>query len=234
MKRGVLGVVLALGLLGGGAWAAEGKASLESQLQGTAEKLPLQGRKGPSLFQPGFGVGEYSGWAKSMKKQTTVTGVFAGDKAATTFEVGRPGLAAITGDCHGGQSRLGLGWITFKRDKLSYVCSFGGGAPAGAELALVQTKGSLIGQMMQPQRAAELSWGGVTLRADTRYISGLPVSNGGASSYVIFRPDGTPVGGLQMNGLRPVFWLPRTPGPERDAAMVLATVLFTFQDPGRR
>jgi hypothetical protein len=233
MSRSVPIVLLALAMLAGPARAADPKASLEDQLQGMAERLPLQGRKGPSLFQPGFGVGEYSGWSKSIGRKTSVPGVFSGDKAAASLQIVRPGMEPVTGDCRGGQSRLGLGWITFKREGLAYVCGFGGSAPTGAELALAQSKGSLLGQMMQPQRAAELSWGGITLRAETRYISGLPMSSGGASSYVIFRPDGTPIGGLQTNGLRPTVWLPKAQGAERDAAAVLALALFSFQDPGR-
>lgn len=71
------------------------------------------------------------------------------------------------------------------------------------------------------------------LRAQTRYISGIPLSGGGANSYIVTRPDGTAVAGLQTNGLRPTFWLPRAQGPERDAAAVLLLTLFTFQDPGR-
>jgi len=49
---------------------------------------------------------------------------------------------------------------------------------------------------------------------------------------VFFRPDGTAVGALQQNGLRPTFYLPKTPGPERDAVAVLAISLFFFGDPG--
>lgn len=86
--------------------------------------------------------------------------------------------------------------------------------------------------MMQPQRAAELVYGRTTLRAETKYISGLPIGGGTPISYVIFRPDGTPVGGLQTGGLRPQFYLPKTPGPERDAVAVMALTLFAFQDPG--
>lgn len=78
----------------------------------------------------------------------------------------------------------------------------------------------------------ELRYGSITLRAQTRYISGLPFG-GGAHSYVVTRPDGTPVAGLQTNGL-PVFWLSREPGPERDAAAVLLLTLFNFRDPGRQ
>jgi hypothetical protein len=209
---------------------------LESQLQAYAQRFSLEGRKGPSLFQPGFGVGEYSGWARSSKRSSDVAGIFSSDKASASLEVQRPGMTPVTGECGGGQGRIGLGWATIDGDALTYVCTYGGGAPPGAEFDLAQSKGGFFAQLTQPQRAGELRYGPITLRAQTRYISGLPISggSGGANSYIVTRPDGTPVAGLQTNGLRPVFWLPREPGPERDAAAVLLATLFSFQDPGRQ
>lgn len=230
MRGKICVLVAAASLLSVGARAAE--PSLESQLAATAQQYPLEGRKGPSLFQPGFGVGEYSGFAKSTKQSSGIGGIFSSDKAAAGLEVQRAGMTPVTGDCQGGQGRIGLDWITFSRDKLTYVCSYGGGAPAGAEFDLAEAKGGLFAQLSQPQRAGELRYGAITLRAQTKYISGIPLSGGGANSYVVTRPDGTPVAGLQSNGMRPVFWLPREPGPERDAAAVLLLTLFTFQDPG--
>jgi hypothetical protein len=79
-----------------------------------------------------------------------------------------------------------------------------------------------------------MHYGAIVLRAQTRHISGLPLSSGGANSYVVTRPDGTPVAGLQINGLRPVFWLPRAPGPERDAATMLLLTLLSFQGSGKQ
>jgi hypothetical protein len=232
--RSVIVAVIAA-LVGLGAARADGAApSLESQLQQQAERLSLEGRKGPSLFQPGFGVGEYSGWSRSSNRHVDAGGIFSSDKASASLEVQRPGLAPITGACGGGQGRIGLDWITFQRDRLSYVCTYGGGAPPGTEFDLAEASGGLFAQLRQPQRAGELRYGTITLRAQTRHISGLPISGGGANSYVVTRPDGTPVAGLQTNGLRPIAWLPRAPGPERDAAALLLLTLFTFHDPGKQ
>jgi hypothetical protein len=214
--------------------AAHGAPSLESQLQEQAQQLSLEGRKGPSLFEPGFSVGEYYGWISASKRHADVGGIFSSDKTAATLQVARPGMTPVTGSCQGGQGRIGLDWITFQRDNLAYVCSYGDGAPGGAEFDLAQSRGGLFAELSQPQRAGELHYGAIVLRAQTRHISGLPLSGGRANSYVVTRSDGTPVAGLQTNGLRPVFWLPRTPGLERDAAAVLLLTLFSFQDPGRQ
>jgi hypothetical protein len=234
--QGKMGAALAVmaGLLAVPAFGAA--PDVESQLMEHAERLSLEGRKGPSLFQPGFGVGEYSGWAKSSKQHTGAAGIFSSDEASASLEVQRPGMAPVSGECHGGQGRIGLGWATFRGETLTYVCTYGEGAPPGAEFDLAQSRGGFFAQLSQPQRAGELRYGPITLRAQTRQISGLPNGSvsGGASSYVVTRPDGTPVAGLQTNGLRPVFWLPRQPGPERDAAAVLLLTLFNFQDPGRQ
>jgi hypothetical protein len=237
MKIRQFGLIAAVVVAGCGVTimqAAGAEPSLESQLQDRAERVLLEGRKGPSLFQPGFGVGEYSGWAKSSGQSVSLGSIFSSDKASTSLQVQRPGMAPVTGDCQGGQGRIGLDWITFQRDSLTYVCTYGGGAPAGAEFDLAQSRGGFFAELTQPQRAGELRYGPITLRAQTRYISGLPFGGGGAHSYVVTRPDGTPVAGLQTNGLRPVFWLPREAGPERDAAAVLLLTLFNFRDPGRQ
>src|SRR5436190_7900201 len=118
---------------------------LETQLAARAERLPLEGRRGPSLFQPGFGVGEYSGWAKSSTQSSGLPGIFSSARASTGLEVQRPGMTPVTGQCAGGQGRIGLGWITFQRDALTYVCTYGGAAPAGAEFDLAESKGGIAG-----------------------------------------------------------------------------------------
>ena len=234
MRRHILGWAALAGILAPALTLAAGP-SLEQTLSGVAEKIGLEGRKGPSLFQPGIGVGEYSGWIKAAQKKTNIAGVASSGRASASLEVSRPGMAPITGECGGGQGRIGLGWIDFKRSDLSFVCSYGGGAPQGAEFDLAESKGGGFGALVQPQRAAELHYGEIRLRARTQYIGGIPLAGaqGGAFSYVITRPDGAPVGGLQTNGLRPTFWLPKQRGPERDAAALMAITLFAFRDPGR-
>ncbi len=230
--RALAGVAMVAGaLVPSVTWGANGP-SVERILAGAAEKIGLSGRKGPSLFRPGYAVGEYTGSFKAMKRQSNVFGVATSDKAKTSFDVGRPGMAPVTAECAGGQGRIGLGWITFKRSDLSYVCIYGGSAPPGAELDLAESKGGGFGALIQAQRTAEMSLGRISLRAETRYVSGVPLGGGKAFSYVISRSDGAPVGGLVTNGLRPTFYLPRQPGPERDAVAVMAITLFAFQDPG--
>ena len=215
-------------------WTNAAGPSIEQTLSGVAEKIGLSGKKGPSLFQPGFAVGEYGGWMKAAQRKTNIAGLATSAKVQTSLLVSRPGMADVTGECAGGQGRIGLGWIDFKRRDLTYVCTFGGGAPAGAELDLAESQGGGLGALVQPQRAGELHYGDIRLRATTKYISGIPLAGaqGGAFSYVVTRADGTPVGGLQTNGFRPTFWLPRQPGPERDAVALMTITLFAFRDPG--
>ena len=233
MKRMILGWAV-FAAAAAPSWSNAAGPSLEQTLAGTTDKIGLSGKKGPSLFQPGFAIGEYGGWIKAMQRKTNVFGLATSDKAKATLTLSRPGTADVTGECAGGQGRIGLGWIDFKRSDLTFVCHYGGAAPAGAELDLAESKGGGLGALVQPQRAAELRYGDITLRAATRYIAGIPLAGaqGGAFSYVITRPDGTPVGGLTTNGFRPNFYLPRQPGPERDAVALMAVTLFAFRDPG--
>jgi hypothetical protein len=209
--------------------------SIADQLNVTAEKIGLSGRKGPSLLQPGFGVGEYGGFSKSTNRSVRAAGVYSSDQMAATFTVTNPAWAGdVTADCKGGQGRLGLGWITFKRDGLDYVCTYGGSAPEGAEFNLAMSGGQgVINRMVQSQRAGEIRYGDVTLRVETKLIGGLPGIGGtGPTSYVFSRPDGTPVGSLQTGGLRPTFYLPKAKGAERDAVAIVALSLFFARDTG--
>jgi hypothetical protein len=209
--------------------------TIADQLAQTTDKIGLSGRKGPSLLQPGFGVGEYGGFAKATNKSVRAAGVYSSDQMAATFTVTNPAWAGdVTADCKGGQGRLGLGWITFKRDGLDYVCTYGGSAPSNAEFNLAQSSGQgVVNRIIQAQRAGEIRYGDVTLRVETKLIGGMPgLSAGGPTSYVFSRPDGTPVGSLQTGGLRPTFYLPKAKGAERDAVAIVALSLFFGKDPG--
>jgi hypothetical protein len=201
------------------------------------EKLKLQGRRGESLLRPGYAVGEYTGSAKSVAKSVKALGSYSKDSMKTSFSVTAPGWTApVDGACEGGQGRIGLGWITFDHDDLLYVCTYGqGGTPLKAAMSLALSKGSFLGNLSQPQRAGELQYQGITLRAQTKRLGGLPfggAGKGGVMGYVITR-DGVEVGGVDFNGFAPVFYLPPKGAPDRDAVAVFALTLFNFQDPGR-
>ena len=213
--------------------AAAGPSYLD-QLQTGTDKLKLEGRKGSSLFRPGYAVGEYTGEAKATKSHSDGLGVFTSDKFKTSFTINAPSLGSeVTADCAGGQGRIGLGWITFKQDKLSYVCVYGGSAPKDAELDLaLASGGKLLNRMAQPQRAGEFHYGKTTLRVRTELLGGLTLSNGQTSDFLITREDGTPIAALRKTSMQPTFYLPKTKGEERDAVAVLALSLFYFNDPG--
>ncbi len=196
------------------------------------ERIGLEGRRGPSLFRPGFAIGEYSGWASSRGSSTRLPWQ-SRDMARAEFSVASPSLGTVDGDCGGGQSHRQILWITFDRETLSYDCVYAGAAPANARLSLALTRGSLLARLQQPQRAGELVWGDIVLRAETKRIGGLPWGGGRVMGYVFTR-DGVEIGGVDLNGLRPTFYLPPQGSPDRDAAAVLAVSLFAFQDPANR
>ena len=199
--------------------------------QDRTERLSLEGRRGPSLFRPGFAVGEYTG-AASARSSSSRMPFRSRDFSRAGFDVATS-VGEVTGECEGGQSHVSLAWITFDRDELSYVCSYSGAAPANARLSLALARGGgFFQRLQQPQRAGELTWGDATIRAETRYVDGLPWGGGNVIGYV-FTKDGVDVGGLAMSGMRPTFYLPPQDSPDRDAVAVMALSLYFFQDPGR-
>jgi len=78
-----------------------------------------------------------------------------------------------------------------------------------------------------------MTWGDAVYRVETRRVGGLPWGGGRVMGYVFSR-DGVDIGGVDLNGLRPTFYLPPAGSPDRDAAAVLAVSLFAFQDPANR
>ncbi|HWT52001.1 MAG TPA: hypothetical protein VN113_07455 [Caulobacter sp.] len=195
----------------------------------TTEKVKLQGKKGPSLLKPGFTLGEYEGWS-SAKGSTTSLPLFGKNKVSSEIHVSAPGLGPLTVQCGGGESRLGLGWITFKHDPLQYVCAFEGeGAGADAAFALVRSKGSFLARMQQPQRAGELRFGGRTYHVETQQVGDMPIGSGSTIGYVFSR-DGQDVGAIDLNGLGYNAYLPAKASGDRDAAAVMALILVYLRD----
>lgn len=195
------------------------------------EKVGLKGRKGESLLRPGFAVGEYVGGSRSVATAVRVPGFHSKDKAKVSFTVDAPSLGGVvTGSCAGGESRTGLGWITFKEDKLRYACSYeGAGVAPGSGFTLALSEGSFLKRLQQPQRAGELHWGKSVIRAETKRVGGLPWGGGRVMGYV-FSKDGVEIGALDI-AMAPTFYLPPKGDPDRDAVAVLGLSLFLFQDP---
>ena len=197
------------------------------------ERVQLQGRRGPSLFRPGFAIGEYVGSAAARSSGMAMP-FRRSAHARTSFALTVPSLPGeIQGECEGGEARTQILWITFERQPLAYNCTFSGAAPADASFSLALSRhGSWLNRLTQPQRAGELTWGGRTYRAETRYVEGLPWSSGGVLGYVFSRDD-VDIGGVALNGMTPTFYLPPAGTSDRDVVAVLGAILFTFQDPGR-
>jgi hypothetical protein len=223
-------VLAAAALAAAGAAASQTPAPTAPMTERT-DRIGLEGRRGPSLFRPGFAVAEYTGSASSRSSSTRLPWQ-SRDMARAEFDLALPG-GTLQGDCGGGQSHREILWITFDREPLSYQCEYSGAAPAGARLTLALSRGSVLARLQQPQRAGELVWGDIVLRAETKRIGGLPWGGGRVMGYVFSR-DGVEIGGLDLNGFRPTFYLPPQGSPDRDAAAVLAVSLFAFQDPANR
>lgn len=224
----VVSSVLAAAILAGAAPAL-------AQDMANTEKLSLQPKRVKGLLLGyGYDLGEYSGQVKAMTKQTRALGMFSSDYAKANFTVSSPRLKApMTVACEGGQNRFGFSWIDFKRNDLAYVCNFAGGPP-DASFALVLSDGKFLDKLYQPQRAAEIRYGGVTLRARTKKLPGsMPLGGGSTMSYVILKGD-QEVGGMVRTPLKGTVYLPVQGSPDRDAAAAMTLALFFFTDPGQQ
>lgn len=194
------------------------------------ERIGLAGRRGPSLFRPGFAVGEYTGWASIRDNEVRLPWQ-SRDFTSAELSIVTPG-GEVTASCGGGQGHRNILGITFDREPISYDCDYAGSAPADAAMGLALSRGSFLRRIQQPQRAGFLMWNGVEYRTETRRIGGLPFGNG-VLGYVISR-DGVEVGGVELNGLRPTLYLPPQGSPDRDAVAVFALSLWAFRDPANR
>lgn len=223
--------VIAIAVLGLASAAAAQDASVP--FKDRTDRVQLQGRRGPSLFRPGFAIGEYVGSAAARSSGMAMP-FRRSAHARTSFTLAIPSLPGdVQGQCEGGEARTQVLWITFERQDLAYNCTFSGAAPADAAFSLSLSRhGNWLNRLTQPQRAGELTWDGRTWRVETRYVEGLPWSSGGVLGYVFSR-DGVDIGGVALNGMAPTFYLPPAGSADRDAAAVLGAILFTFQDPGR-
>ncbi len=200
------------------------------------EKIGLRGRRGESLLRPGFAVGDYVGGSRVVASNVSIStaDIFSKDVTKAEFNVTGPGWAApVTAICGGGQKRWGFGWATFSEDPVSYSCLFPSGAPSDARLGLALSQGTWRGRLQQPQRAGELLWNGTTIRFETKRIGGLPIGGGRVMGYV-FRKGDQEIGGLDLNGIGPTFYLPPKGSPDRDAVLVAALAVYFFQDPANR
>ena len=215
--------------------AAGSSAAQDASLpfQDRTERVQLQARRGPSLFRPGFGIGEYVGSASARASSSAIP-FRRSAHARTSLTLTAPSLSGdVQAECEGGEARTRILWIPFERDDLAYNCTFSGAAPAGAAFTLALSRhGNWLQRMQQPQRAGELNWNGRVYRAETRYVEGLPWGGGNVLGYVFSR-DGVDIGGVALGGMRPTFYLPPAGSADRDAVAVMGAILFTFQDPGR-
>jgi len=209
-------------------------AAQEAPMTERTERLGLEGRRGPRLTQPGFAVGEYTGHVAARGSAVRLPWA-SRDRAAADVEINAPALGQVVANCDGGQSHRNIIGIPFDTEDLAYVCRYEG-APADAAMSLVLSRpgglGGLVRRMQQPQRLAEMTWNGAVYRAETRRLGGLPVGGGAVMGYVISR-DGREVGGLDLNGFRPAFYLPPAGDADRDAVAVFALSLWAFPDPAR-
>lgn len=231
-------VALALSLATGLALAAPVLA--DAPITKTAEKVKVGMKRGKSLLKPITTVAEYEAVAGvAFKSNTGITGFSEKAKSRIKFQFTGPNVGPVEVACGGGQGKRKILGITYKTQKLQYVCTFAGpGAGDDADFTLVLGEaGSLLKALQQPQRAAELRFGGITLQARTEQVGGMPIGGGQVLGYV-FSQDGVDIGAVDLIGggmsNTSTVYLPPKGAKTREAAAMLSFILFYFDDPGHQ
>ena len=233
MKSVAIGLAAAISL------AMAVPAQADAPITKTAEKVKLGMKKGKSLFKPITVMAEYEGVAGvSVTSNSGVTGFSEKAKSKIKFQFSGPNVGPVEAVCGGGQGKKKLLGITYKTEKLQYLCTFSGpGAGADADFTLVLGKaGSILKALQQPQRTGELRFSGVTLQARTEQVGGAPIGGGKVLGYV-YSQDGVDIGAVDligdMAGAKTAY-LPPKGSKARDAAAMLSFILIYFDDPGHQ
>lgn len=231
-------VALALSIAAGLALAVSAHA--DAPITKTAEKVKVGMKRGKSLLKPITTIAEYEAVAGvSFKSNTGVSGFSEKAKSKIKFQFSGPNVGPVEVACGGGQGKRKILGITYKTQKLQYVCTFAGsGAGDDADFTLVLGEaGSLLKALQQPQRAAELRFGGVTLQARTEQVGGVPIGGGKVLGYV-YSQDGVEVGAVDLIGgamsAGSTVYLPPQGSKTREAAAMLSFILVFFDDPGHQ
>lgn len=232
---------IAIGLAAAFSLALAAPAEAAAPITKTTEKVKLRSKKGKSLFKPIVVMAEYEGVAGSglTKKHVGISGFSEKDSSRIKFTFSGPNVGPVEAACGGGQGKKKILGFTYKTETLQYVCTISGpGAGDDADFTLVLAKaGSLLKAFQQPQRAAELRFGGVTLQARTEQVGSSPIGGGKVLGYV-YSQDGVDIGAVDliddgMSGATTVY-LPPVGSKTRDGAAMLSFILFYFDDPGHQ
>lgn len=231
-------VALALSIAAGLVLAVPARA--DAPITKTAEKVKVGMKRGKSLLKPITTIAEYEAVAGvSFKSNTGVSGFSEKAKSKIKFQFSGPNVGPVEVACGGGQGKRKILGITYKTQKLQYVCTFAGpGAGDDADFTLVLGEaGSLLKALQQPQRAAELRFGGVTLQARTEQVGSAIIGGGKVLGYV-YSQDGVEVGAVDLIGgamsTGSTVYLPPQGAKTRQAAAMLSFILVFFDDPGHQ
>lgn len=236
MKTVAIGLAAAISL------ALAAPAFADAPITRTTERVKVGMKKGKSLLKPVTTLAEYEGVAGvAFKSNTGISGFSEKAKSKIKFQFSGPSLGPVEVACGGGQGRRKILGITYKTEKLQYVCTFSGpGAGDDADFTLVLAKaGSILKAIQQPQRNGELRFGGVTLQARTEQVGGAPIGGGKVLGYV-YSENGVDVGAVDLIGdgvsISPAktAYLPAKASKTRDAAAMLSFILIYFDDPGHQ
>ena len=192
-------------------------------------ELRLSRSDGQNIWE----AGPYSGTFQVRGSASNIMNIRTRNRAQAELTVNGPEFSdgEIGIACSGGQGELSLGWITFDRDELSYVCTFTrGGVNIDARLELALERRGGLFSMGRNDRAGALSYEGGELRFRTERLSGAAFPTGRVPGYAISSGQDV-VAGMDYRVLRPLIYLPPEGDDDREAAFLAALILALFMDP---
>lgn len=180
-----------------------------------------------------WAAGPYSGTWSGRTSSMNVMNMRRRNATRTQLTVNGPGFedGTVSLSCAGGEFEFELFWITWERERLSYVCTISrNGETIDSRLELAFQRGRGLLRAGRNERAGQMVHEGQTVQFETQRLSGIAFPSGKVPGYVV-RADGREIAGMDYGVMRSTLYLPAEDDPHREIALLTTIALATFFDP---
>lgn len=177
-----------------------------------------------------FRVGNEEGsFSRSASRLALFDSLYEGERAVASFTLQQNGN--VTARCGMRRRTVNVGVLTHETRPMIYACSFDGqGEPARLSLQEARRTTRLVS--MLKERSGEMLLGDVRVRISSAHaLAGSPLQTAAPIGYM-FERNGQTVAALEINGAKPVIFLPpAASSAERKAIVLAALALALLWDP---
>jgi hypothetical protein len=180
-----------------------------------------------------WSAGPYSGTWSGRASSMNVMNIRRRNTTRTQLTVNGPGFedGTVSLSCAGGEFEFELFWITWERERLSYVCEISrNGEPIDSRFELAFQRGRGLLRAGRNERAGQMVHEGQTVQFETQRLSGIAFPSGKVPGYLV-RADGHEIAGMDYGVIRSTLYLPDDDDPHREIALLTTIALATFFDP---